>query len=203
MWPGKTRAHRLLVAGATFAAVLIAGGWPSARVAHGFAVAYSGLANVILASITFGNGGRARLVAAETNVSRVGDAVAADTQIALTVDGRTNSARLGISLRRDAYLPLLILLATVLAGPLAWRRKLQVGAIGLGIELLITLGAVVLLVGSALALGVPGLYPPRSAALWDLASRTLLLPPGNRFIVPLGIGVALSLLTPDSRSESR
>ncbi len=159
MWLGKTRTHRLLVAGATFAAILIGGGWPSARLAHGFSAAYSGLANGVLGVMTFGQGGRARLSARDETTLRAGDAVAADTLITLTVDGHPRAARLGISLRRDAYLPLLILLATVLAGPLPWRGKLRLGAGALLIELGVTLVAVILLVGSALARPPCGTWP--------------------------------------------
>lgn len=192
MWRRSSPPRRLLVIAGTFALVLVLGGCPSARVAQAFSAAYCPLADVVLGAITFGRGGHARLQPRDPPTVRADDPIVADTQVMLNVDGQPREARLGISLRRDAYLPLLILLATVLAAPLTWRCKLRLCGYGLLIELGVTLVAVVLLVGSALAAGVRGLYEPRTVALWDLASRTLLLPPGNRFMIPLCIGIGLS-----------
>ena len=126
-------------------------------------------------------------------MARAEGAFATDTSVVLTADGQPGRALLGISLRRDAYLPLLIVLAVVLAAPIPWRRKLRCAGWGLLIELGVTWVALVLLVGSALAAGLPGLYGPTATALWDLAARTLLMPPGNRFVIPLGIGIGLAL----------
>lgn len=181
-----------VLAVATFAAVLIAGGWPSERVARWFSVGYSALANVALARMTFGHDGKAHLSPLEHVASRAGDPIESDTMLVLEVERPHRQARLGISLRRDAYLPLLIVVAVMAAGPLPWRRKLRFGGLGLLFELLVTLAAVLLLVSSILAAGVPGLYAPSTASLLDLASRSLLSPPGNRFMIPLGVGILLS-----------
>ena len=100
---------------------------------------------------------------------------------------------LEVSLRRDSYLPLLLFVALVIAVPLEARRKLRCLAIGVPAMLLLTFAALWLLVAWQFAFGVRGVYELGATARFvlDLAFRTLLVPPGNRFIAPVLLAAGL------------
>jgi hypothetical protein len=185
---------RFLIWVAQFAAALalIAIPWPG--LARGFSAGYAALVNqALFAHLAFGQGGHARLRPAEADELRGPQNVTPDSVIALQVDGYTGDLTFGMSLRRDAYLPIGILLATVLTAPLPWRRRLR-GAAGGGAVMLLLTGAcqwfgVLWLFASHLAAVMA--LGARSQALIDGLYQSLLLPPANRFLVPLFLGIAL------------
>ena len=182
---------RLALGAALFAALLFLGGWPSAAVARAFSAAYCPLANLLIAHQTFGRGGRARLAPVDRIQRGDGDNVTADATIALRVDGYQGALPLGMSLRRDVYLPLLILTALLIATPLGLRRRLLGLAVAVPVLLLWSLVVIQILVVWLFATKLAGIYAisPRELRVVDLAYEALLAPPGNRFIVPMVVGI--------------
>ena len=146
----------------------------------------------MIAPQTFGRGGHARLVPLPEAVRRPTDSVTADTALSLTVAGFSGDLQLGLSLRRDAYLPLWILMALLAAAPLTLRRRLEAFAFAVPIQLAVNLVALQLTIVWTLAFQLKGIYDRGASALRliDFAYGALLTPPGNRFIVPLGLGLA-------------
>jgi hypothetical protein len=97
---------------------------------------------------------------------------------------------LGVNLRRDAYLPLLLLVAAIAVAPLRMRSKAICWLVGVPIVLAASLAALAALVGWVFA---RGLGPPEAmtSTTLDLAVRMALAPPGNRFIGPLALAAGL------------
>jgi hypothetical protein len=187
---GRQAARRLAV----FAVVLLLGGWPWPGRAAAFASAHGATMNwLLLDGATFGTGGHARLgpIAAVTSGPR--DNVTADAQLLLSVDGYEGRLTLGLSLRRDAYLPLLIVGALLVAAPGPARMKAKKLLVGLLVVFAYSAAALYLLVLWTFAARVRGVYD--ASSFWigalDLGARTLLLPPGNRFLIPLAVGFGL------------
>jgi len=126
------------------------------------------------------------------SVRQPGDNVTSDAVVELSIDGNPGHPRLGINLRRDAYLPLLILVSAIAVAPLRMRGKTICWLIGVPVVLAGSLGAFLMLIIWVFA---GGLGPPdalESKAL-DLAVRMLIEPPGNRFIAPLVLAALLVL----------
>jgi hypothetical protein len=186
-------ARRIAAGLALFLALMVVGAWPRPGAARAFSVIYCPIANLVLGHQTFGRGGHARLLPLDDVVRRDGDNVTADTALSLTVAGFTGDLRLGVSLRRDAYLPLLILVALIAASPLPAARRLAALAIGIPIMTALNLAALDLLVVSTFALRLKAIYDAGAVArgLLDFAGGALLTPPGNRFIAPLVLGAAI------------
>ena len=186
-------ARRLAASLGLFLALMVVGAWPWAPVPHGFSALYCPVANLVLAPQTFGHGGHARLVPLDHIVRQESDNVTADTALSLTVAGFEGDLQLGMSLRRDAYLPLLILVALIVAAPLPAVGRLKALSIGVPIMTALNLAALELLVVWTFALQLKGIYDPTGAArgLVDFAYGALLTPPGNRFIAPLALGAAI------------
>ncbi len=160
----------------------------------GFSRAYASVANVVLFDhVAFGGGGHVRLATLPQLTLNPGDSVVTDSFLSFTVDRYEGDARVGISLRRDAYLPLLIMMAVVLAAPLAARRKVIGLAVGSLVMWAWTLAGVYLLVLWSFVFSLHGVMQisPGASQVVDLAFRTLLLPPGNRFVEPIVVGLAL------------
>ncbi len=187
--------RRAAVSLSVFLALLVAGAWPWLPVQRGFSAMYGPLANLVLAPQTFGRGGHARLVPLSRIERRPGDNVTADAAVALTVFGWEGDLQMGMSLRRDVYLPLWILIALLIAVPLPFARRMKALAIGVPIMILLDLAALELLVTWTFAFQLRGIYAADAGSVWrrlvDLAYGALLTPPGNRFIAPLGVGAAI------------
>jgi hypothetical protein len=143
--------------------------------------------------MTFGHGGHARLSPRDELVRGAGDAVTADATLSLSVDGFEGDVALGVSLRRDACLPLLVVSAAALAAPGAPRRRGQRLVVGFAVVLAYTIAALCLVVLWTFVVRMRDVYAVSdlSRATVDLAHRMVLVPPANRFIVPLAVGVAL------------
>lgn len=179
---------------AAFLIVLGVAGWPWLAVRGAFSSAYCATVGGGLARLTFRDGvGHARLLpAAPTSVRRPGEHVTSDASVELSLDGSPGRPRLGVNLRRDAYLPLLILVAAIAVAPLRLRGKAMCLLAGVPIVLAASLAALVMLVAWVFAGGLGPTDAVRSKAL-DVMVRLLLEPPGNRFIAPLVLAASLIL----------
>lgn len=191
-------ARRVAVALAAFLGVLIAGAWPWPSVQRGWSAIYCPVANLVIAPQTFGRGGRARLRALPSIERHANDNVTADAVLSLSVAGFGGDLPLGMSVRRDAYLPLWILVSLLIAAPLGFARRLKALAIGIPLMMVLNLASLELLVTWTFASQLRGIYPADTSSLWlraiDLAYGAVLVPPGNRFIAPLGAGAVLIAL---------
>jgi hypothetical protein len=195
--PSADRAFALRwCAGAIGIFALLALPWPGS--AQGFARGYGALANaIVFAPAHFGPLGRARLAPLTDDVAGESSAagsqgVVPDAVLALRVEGHTGELRFGVSLRRDAHLVLAVLFAVILAAPLGWRRRARALAVGVPVVLLLTLACQWLGAACLFASRLGTIYPlgPTMQALLDTSHEALLLPPANRFVVPLIVGLA-------------
>jgi hypothetical protein len=176
-----------------FALVLVIGMLPWPGLARGWSHLFSGLANVTVFQPDFGQGGRAHLRPARPDERGTGHNVATDAVLELEVRGYQGNLALGISSRRDGYLPLLVLIAAVIAAPLGWKIRLKHLAAGVPLALAVGLLLTRLGVAAVFALRLRGVYPADSLARSALATaeQLLVLPPALRFAAPLLIALAL------------
>ena len=166
--------------------------WPGLR--EGFARAYSGsLDLVLLDHITFGKGGHARLRAASVEERKIEAHVATDAVLVLRVEGHTGTLDVGMSLRRDAYLPIVMIIALIAAAPLPWRRRGHALAIGVPVTVGLTIACQWLGALWMFCNRLPSVVPlgALAHAIVDGSFDLLLLPPANRFVVPLLVGLGL------------
>ncbi|HEY7376773.1 MAG TPA: hypothetical protein VIF57_31735 [Polyangia bacterium] len=179
---------------AAFLLLLAIAGWPWTIVRSAFSSAYCATVGAALPLVGFrGGAGRARVLAAPpTDVRRAGENVTSDADVELSLEGSSRHPRLGVNLRRDAYLPLLLLIGAVAVAPLRPRSKAICLLAGVPIVLAASFAALVMLVGWVFA---GGLGPPEAlqSHTLDLMVRMLLEPPGNRFIGPLVLAAILIL----------
>jgi hypothetical protein len=170
-----------------FALVLLVAGppWPPLR--RAFASAYCAVMNTAFGGVTFGQGGRVHFTTGDGR--RPPGEVSTDALLAVSVERFQGNLIIGLNARRDGYLPLVVLLAATAALPFGLRRRLRCLLLGAAVE-----GAVVVLSMGlfvvwqfAIGLHLRGIYELGPTALGglDLAFRALLLPPGNRFVLPL------------------
>ena len=203
IWNGR----RVAVSLAVFLGLLVAGAWPWPAIQRGFAAMYCPVANLVIAPQTFGRGGHARLQPLPRIVRQPGDNVTADAALALSVAGYDGDVAMGMSVRRDAYLPIWILIALLLAAPLPFARRMKALAIGIPLMLALNLAALELLVTWTFAFQLRGIYPADAGEIWrrlvDLSYGAVLTPPGNRFIAPLAIGAALIVCLRGTRAPAR
>lgn len=199
--------RRVAVSSLVFLALLVVAAWPWLPVQRGFSAIYCPIANLFLAPQIFGQGGHARLVPLSRIERHATDNVTADAALALTVAGFDGDLPMGMSLRRDVYLPLWILIALLVAVPLRFARRMKALAIGISIMVVLDLAALELTVAWTFAFQLRGIYAD-AGSVWrrlvDLAYGALLTPPGNRFIAPLAIGAVIFawLREPQARRDS-
>jgi hypothetical protein len=114
------------------------------------------------------------------------DQVQTDTVLSISPEGQ-RSVRMGLSLRRDVYLPLVVFAALVLAAPLPFRRR----AIGLVLGSALTVGVGVASVWVLVEFLIANQWPQFSEAsdfsqfVFTFLFERWLTPPGNRVIAPL------------------
>lgn len=174
--------------------VLTSAPWPGVRPA--FSAALCSCANLLFDNWTFGKGGHARLrpaVGAELDVK---ESISTDTIVQVKVQGYSGELRFGLSARRDAHLPLALLMSVLLSAPLPTRKIVPAAAAGFVLGAIVSLGF--------LWLGVASFFRERLATVWrparvvaqglELANNLLLLPPANRFFLSLGIAVGIAWL---------
>lgn len=197
--------RRFARSAALFLAIVMVAGWPWERVALAFSAAYSRVVDALLFDhVTFGAGGHAHLKPFPRRIGAAGDAVTADAELSLTLDRHAGALRVGASLRRDAWLPLVIVVAIGVAAPGAARTRLRRAAIGAAVVFAYSVAALWLAVLWMFAVQIRGVYALSDGArgIIDLANRALLLPPGNRFIVPLAVGFVLLWMRRTSSSST-
>jgi hypothetical protein len=199
--------RRVAISLAVFLGLLVAGAWPWPAIQRGFAAIYCPVANLVMAPQTFGQGGHARLQPLPRIVRQPTDNVTADAALSLSVAGYDGALALGMSVRRDAYLPIWILIALLVAAPLPLARRMKALAIGVPLMLALNLAALELLVTWTFAFQLRAVYPADAGATWrrliDLAYGAVLTPPGNRFIAPLAIGAVLIVWLRGTRAPAR
>jgi hypothetical protein len=191
------RLDRRLVAALTFFLVLAVAGPPWPPVRRGFARAYCAVMNGLLGPLGFGQGGHVHVSPGNQDATgrTLAGEVTTDTVMLMTIEGKRGGATVGLNARRDGYLPLVLLLASVIAAPLGRRARLRclfAGGLVQGAAMVASLWLFVLW-NFTVGLAVRGLYSltPLQLRAVDVAFRTLLLPPGNRFIFPLLVAAAL------------
>lgn len=146
----------------------------------------SALANALATSLEFEGGLQMTWQPAPASAERSqGDNVDADTHVWIAVPGTTERAGLGVSLRRDAYLPFVIFLAAVLAAPIGWRRKSVCLLLGMPLVWFAAVLAVWVCVTHQLSQSPSSGATPLWRELVAFVFERGLTPPGNRVIVPL------------------
>ena len=197
--------RRIAISLAVFLGLLLLGAWPWPAIQRGFAAIYCPVANLVIAPQTFGRGGHARLRPLPQIARGPNDNVTADAALALSVAGYHGDLGIGMSVRRDAYLPLWILTALLIAVPLPFARRMKALAIGIPLMLALNLAALELLVTWTFAFQLRGIYPADTSVVWkrlvDLAYGAVLTPPGNRFIAPMALGAALIVWLRETRAH--
>jgi hypothetical protein len=177
---------QLAVRSALFCAGLVAGAWPSAGRERVFSEFVAKIANPILGK--FPIGGRVIASLGELPPSAAqGQNVVADTMLKIQVLGLKGDMSIGLTLRRDIYLPWLIFGLLILVTPLRWQRKFASLAVGSALTFAVGVASIVLLVAYLASNQLQGIYTP-SAALQgfiNFAFERWLSPPGNRVIAPL------------------
>jgi hypothetical protein len=178
--------------GGLFLGALVLGGWPRPGLRAAFSRGYAPAANLVLHNLSFGEGGRATLVP-ETGEARAGAAVEQDARLALSVAGYDGELPFGLSLRRDAFLPCLIVIAALIGAPLPARRKLLCLGVGTATVLALSLVCVYLTAAWLFSSQLTRVYQPSAAWAWalDVIAGALLLPPSNRFALPLVLAAVL------------
>jgi hypothetical protein len=199
----RTRPWVLLLRALCFGALLLAGAWPSVARDRVFSSTFAAICNPVLAPLRLGGIIHADLGPLPEGAQAKGaDNVVADTRLRLVADGYNGDLSVGITLRRDVYLPLIIFSALLIVLPFPWKRKLW--SLGIGLPIIVVVG-VLSVVGLVMVLAsheLRAMYPVSSGfqALIDFFFERWLTPPGNRVIAPLMLAVACWLLgrSPDA-----
>lgn len=169
----------------------VALGWPSkplrARVSELVCTSVSPL----LEAATFGEGGHARLAPHPFDEAlSAGDGPTFDSALLLTIDGYRGSRPIGMSVRRDFYLPLCVVTAVLVTAPLSLQRRLL--ALGLGwalvaLSCLAALWTTCMWLFARLPAGRG--MSDRSRVLLDTVVGSLIMPPGIHLFVPVLIAM--------------
>ncbi|TPV94164.1 MAG: hypothetical protein B7733_16710 [Myxococcales bacterium FL481] len=180
---------------AVFVLLFAAVAWPRPSWRVAFSEAFCRVANVMTRGVEIGNGGRFEFQAAsDTSVARsVGENVTSDARLVLTAAHVKGQMVLGINTRRDAFLPLAIFVALIVASPLtAWRKVATVLAGGLALHVSAVVGYVALARWTFAGLPQP-IYRPDAwvRQALDIVFHVVLLPPANRFVVPVLVAALL------------
>src|SRR5262249_38239242 len=123
-----------------------------------------------------------------------------------SVSGYDGELPFGLNVRRDAFLPCLLVLAAIAGAPLPARRKLLCLGAGIGTVLALSLLCVYLTAAWLFSGQLRAAYQPSEAWAWflDLIAGALLLPPSNRFVLPLALaGVSMYLLRAPTGPRAR
>lgn len=182
---------------ALFLLIVLVGGWPSRQLRGAASELLASALSRCLAPLEFGAGGRAEVhPRAISELRLAGESVSADAELRLTIDGYDNESISAINLRRDAYLPLLLVLAITLSAPYSLARRALALALSLPLAFSACVAALWLTACWLFAHQAPQIYPlgARQLQLLDALVSALLLPPSLRFFVPSLIALlALSL----------
>ncbi len=187
----RAEGRRILFGLVTFTLVICVGAWPWAGTRIGISRVMSALANGVFEHVALDAGLQIELVPVAASVVRGDDQnVEEDTRVIIRRPDGTAIGQLGLSLRRDAYLPLLIFGAALLAAPLARRAKLLGLVAGVPFVLCVAVASIWILVTflSSQQKGT-GLVAWQTDVVTFLFERWL-TPPGNRVIAPLLLAAA-------------
>jgi hypothetical protein len=197
--PFRRGVLRCAVVGLVFGLV-VTSPWLQQRFLEG----YTAWVNLALAQFDQGQQIASRLRPAPPDLPRLAsDMVHTDTFVELEVPSRGH-AKLGISLRRDVYLPWASYLALILASPLGRRQRVRSCIYGSALIMLVGSASMVGLVELLVARQLPDLYQP--SAGWRMCLEAFdsawLTPPGNRAIAPVLLA-ALALASGFDGLEAR
>lgn len=193
----RVEGRRILLGLVTFTLVMFVGAWPCDGTRIGFSRVMSALANGVFEHVALDAGLEIELVPVAASAVRGDDQnVEEDTRVIIRRPDGTAIGQLGLSLRRDAYLPLLIFSAALLAAPLARRAKLVGLVAGVPFVLFVAVASVWILATflSSQQKGT-GLVAWQTDVVTFLFERWL-TPPGNRVIAPLLLAAAWSVGSP-------
>jgi hypothetical protein len=187
------RTHSWWVHVLIFGGIIALGAWPWRAVRVGASEALSALANPVLSQLTFDRGVSVRLQPLPVDaVRRPDDNVEADTEVVLSVPETPAEARFGISLRRDAYLPLLIFAALALALPLRPRDKALCLGVGIPTVVAAAVASIVTLVTYFLGVQKGSTVSELQREITTFLFERWLTPPNNRVIAPVLLALALA-----------
>lgn len=199
--------RRILLGAAVFLLILGCGAVLWTACGFGLSRGAGAVLNVVLEHVPFDGGVRVELTAMpESHERQSGDNVDADTQVTLRAPGYPGQAAFGMSLRRDAYLPLVIFVALTLALPLAAPSKAKSLVAGVVVIACAAAGSIYILVGYLLAQRTGARPLEETNTLISFLFERWLTPPGNRVIAPLllalGLGAWFSRREPRARVRS-
>lgn len=179
----------------TFALLVMLGALPGHGLRFSVSRVLSDISNIALSTASFPGGIQAGLSPLPPDDPvRAGPNIEADARLVLRAPAHGTSATLGLSLRRDVYLPLVIFLAAILALPLAVSEKAVCLGLGVPVVMGVAVASIWLLV-ARITSELPGaISGDVERALTAFMFERWLTPPGNRVIAPLLFAAVLSVL---------
>jgi hypothetical protein len=185
---GRPHARALLI----FVSVLLVGflAWP--LVSGACSELFRALCTLALAPLSFGHGGHVTFTSA-SGAAELERAASWDVRMVLGIEGVAKAHAVALNPRRLFYLPLLTILASVLAMPLPGTARRR--ALLLGVAILIALAlSTVWLTAVFLFAQVPGLVytlSPAESALLRLGYEGFATPLTTKFMLPLLLAYGL------------
>lgn len=200
MRPGLGRVWQ---AAAIFVLVLVAGlvaPW-SGRL---FIVGYCALANVALRTMDYDGRVSARLRPAPDSERRVNDQVKTDATLDMRAMDYHGVQRIGVSLRRDVYAPMVLTWALLLAAPMTRPGRISSLCIATAVVLVVGVFSSCALVELVVMNDASKTYVPSGLkrSMAEFVLERWLTPPGNRIIAPLLLaGVLIGHSWPQARGS--
>lgn len=165
----------------------VALGWPSDSVRARVSELVCTSVSPLLEAATFGVGGHARLLPQPSDATQeAGANPSSDSALLLTIDGYRGRRPIGMSVRRDFYLPWCVVVAATATAPLSLRRRLLALALGLSLVSLFCLAALWTTCMWLFARLPAGRALSESTrVLLDTVVGSLIMPPGIHLFVPV------------------
>jgi hypothetical protein len=182
----RVNLRRVLQPAAIFMLVLVAGfatPWPG----RGFIEGYCSLANVALGAMDYDGKVSAKLRPAPDSERRASDQVKTDATLDLRAMGYLGVHRVGVSLRRDVYAPMVLLWALLLAAPISRTGRVWSLCIGTTVVLAVGVLSSCVLVQFVVMNEAPKVHVASelTRSMTEFVFERWLTPPGNRVIAPL------------------
>lgn len=165
--------------------------WPWPPVVRGWARLHAEVASAVVGRLSFGSGGHARIEALERPV--LGDTIAADSVLRLTVEGFAGELRYGFNAHREAFLPALVALFVVAVARLPGGHRRAAALLVLPLVWVVLLATQVLTTLCLFALDLEGVVAAgrMGRGALELVRRVVLLPPTARSVAGLSCGLAV------------
>jgi hypothetical protein len=183
----QVRIRQVLLALSIFVAIIVMG-FTAHRFERHVLALYCSVANVAVGSMTFDDKLEIALHPAPPDEPhRAQDQVQTDTYLDIVPKGRRSGGRMGLSLRRDVYLPWVLYVALLGAAPVTRRWKALTLAGGTLLIALVGIGSTCALIELLVTSQLKSLPQP-SELMQSLLQKFLelwLTPPGNRAIAPI------------------